>query len=80
MLELELAGGREEHVDDDALRGGEQDLADDRFVLVVARVGPDELHLRARQHHVEDARVGRVREVQTDHLAAFRLEHEVRLA
>ena len=80
MLELELARLREEHVDDDALGGREQDLVDELLVLVVAGVGADELHLRARQRHVEDARVGGVREVEAHDLAALGLERKVRLA
>ena len=49
VLELELAGVREEHVDDDTLGRREQDLVDELLVLVVAGVGADQLHLRARQ-------------------------------
>ena len=80
VLELELAGVRKEHVDDDTLGGGEQDLVDELLALVVAGVGADQLHLRARQRHVEDARVGGVGEVEAHDLAALGLERKVRLA
>jgi hypothetical protein len=46
----------------------------------VAGVGADQLHLRARQRHVEDARVGGVGEVEAHDLAALGLEREVGFA
>jgi hypothetical protein len=79
MLELEQAGVREEHVDDDALRRRQQHFLDELLVLVVAGVGADQLQLRARQGDVEDARVRRVGEVEANDLAASRLELQVRL-
>ena len=80
VLELELARIWEQHVHDDALGRGEQDLVDELLVLVVAGVSTDQLHLRARQRHVEDARVRGVREVEAHHLAAPRFELQVGLA
>ena len=80
MLELELAGVREEHVDDDTLGRGEQDLVDEFLALVVAGVGADQLHLRARQRHVEDTRVRGVGEVEAHDLAPLGFEREIRLA
>ena len=80
VLELELARIWEEHVHDDALGRGEQDLVDELLVLVVAGVGADQLHLRARQRHIEDARVRGVREVEAHHLAVPRLEVQIGLA
>ena len=80
MLELELARLGKEHVHDDTLGRGEQDVADELLVLVVAGVGADQLHLRARQRHIEDARVRGVREVEARHLALRRVEVQVGLA
>ena len=80
VLELELACVRKEHVDDDTLGGGEQDLVDQFLALVVAGIGADQLHLRARQRHVEDARVGGVGEVEAHDLAPLGFERKVRLA
>ena len=78
MLERELSGVVEEDVDDDALGGREQHLLDEFLLLVVAAVGADELHPRPRKRDVEDARVGRVREVEAHDLAALGLERELR--
>ena len=80
VLELELARIGEQHVHDDALGRGEQDLVDELLVLVVAGVGANQLHLRARQRHVEDPRVRGVREVEAHHLATPRLEVQIGLA
>ena len=44
VLERQLAGLVEEHVDDDALGGREDDLLDELLVLDVAAVAADELH------------------------------------
>ena len=80
VLELELACVREEHVHDDTLGGGEQDLVDEFLALVVAGVGADQLHLRARQRHVEDTSVRGVGEVEAHDLAPLGFERKVRLA
>jgi hypothetical protein len=80
VLELDLTGVREEHVNDDALRRRDEDLLDELLTLVVTGVGADQLHLRTRQRDVEDTRVGRVGEVAAHDFAAPRLELEVGLA
>jgi hypothetical protein len=80
VLELEVAGICEEHVDDDALGRGKQHFLDELLALVVAGVGADELHLRARQRHVEDPCVGGIGEVEAHDLATRSLEMKVRLA
>ena len=49
-------------------------------MLVVAGIGADQLHLRARQRHVEHARVRGVGEVEAHDLTALGLERQVRLA
>ena len=77
---VELAGVRKEHVDDDTLGRCEQHLVDELLVFTVAGVGADQLHLRARQRHVEDTRVGGVGQVEAHDLAPPRLERQVRLA
>ncbi len=80
VLESELAGLAEVHVDDHTLGRGEQHLVDELFVLVMAAVAADQLHLRAGHGHIEDTRVGRVREVEAHDLAPFSVEGKVRLA
>ncbi len=80
VLERELAGLLEEDVDDDALGGSKQHLFDELLTLVVTAVGADELHPCARQGDVEDAGVGRVREVEANDLATLGLQREIRLS
>ena len=59
----------EQHVHDDALRRRDDDRLDELLALDPAAVAAHELHARARQRDVEDARVGRVRQVEADDLA-----------
>ena len=80
VLKLKLTRIREKHIDYNTLGGGEQDLVDELVVLVVAGVGADQLHLRARQRHVEDARVRGVGEVEAHDLSALGFERKVWLA
>ena len=68
------AGVGEQNVDDNALRGSDQDLLDELFALVVSAVRPYKLHLSAGEGDVEDPRVRRVREIEADDLALLRLE------
>ena len=70
----------EEHVDDDALRRGEDHRVDEGLALVAAAVAADELHTRAGQRDVEDTRVGGVGQVEADDLATLRAQREVGLA
>jgi hypothetical protein len=80
VLELQLAGLREEDVDNDPLGGREQHLLDKLLVLVATAVGADELHARAGQGDVEDAGVRRVGQEEADDLAGRGVQPELRLA
>ena len=80
VLERQLAGALEEHVEDHALRRRQDRLLDDLLALAAAAVTADELHARARQLDLEHARVGGVRQIQAHHLALPRLERELGLA
>ena len=71
VLERQLSRLSEEHVDDDALRRSQDHRVDELLVLVAAAVATDQLHLRARQRHLEHASVGRVGQVEADDLAAL---------
>ena len=78
VLQDQLAGRLEAHVDDDALGRGEDDVLDELLVLDAAAVAADELHPRARQRDLEHPGVGRVRQVQPHDLARARAERELR--
>ena len=69
MLEGQLARLLEERIDHDSLGGCEHDRLDELLTLDAAAVAADELQLGSWQRDVEDARVGRVREVEANHLA-----------
>ncbi len=79
MLEAHVAGRLEQHVDDRPLRGCEHHLLDERLALVAAAVAAHQLHARAADGEVEDARVRRVHEVQAHDLAYRRLTGEAGL-
>ena len=80
VLERELAGALEEHVEDHALRRRQDRLLDDLLALAAAAVAADELHARPGQLDLEDARVGGVGQIQAHHLALPRLERELGLS
>ena len=80
VLERELAGALEEHVEDHALRRRQDRLLDDLLALAAAAVPADELHARPGQLDLEHARVGGVGQIQAHHLALPRLERELGLS
>ena len=79
MLERRLSGLVEEHVDDDALGGRKDDVLDHLLALVVAAVAADELHPRTGDADLEDARVGRVGQIEADDLTLLHAHGHLRL-
>ena len=77
VLERELAGLLEEHVDHHPLRRREEDVLDELLALVAAAVAAHELHPGSRQADLEDARVSRIGEIEAHDLADLRAEREV---
>ena len=80
VLERHVAGLLEQHVDDHALGGSEDDRVDELLALVAAAVPAHELHSRARQRDVEDARVRGVGQVEADDLADLCVQGKIGLA
>ena len=80
VLEGQLARLLEERIDHDPLGGCEHDRLDELLTLDAAAVAADELQLGSWQRDVEDARVGRVREIEANHLAQLCGERRLRLA
>ena len=77
MDERQVAWLIEQHIDDDALGRGDEQLVDVLLALVVPAVGTDELHASAGQRHVEHASVSGVRQEEADDLPATRCQRKV---
>ena len=73
VLERQLTGLLEQHVDHHSLRRSEDHVVDELLVLDVAAVAADQLHPRPRQRDLEDAGVGGVGQVEAHDLAELRL-------
>ena len=65
VLQRELAGVLEQHVDDGPLRRRQHDVLDELLALDAAAVAADELHPRPGQRDLEHARVGGVGQVDS---------------
>ena len=68
-LQVDLARGVEQNINDCSLRWREEHLVDERLALVATAVATDELVCGSRESDVEDSRVRRVHDVQTNDLA-----------
>ncbi len=80
VLQPDLPGGAEKHVDDRTFRRREQHLTGERLALVPAAVATDQLGAGAADGKVEDPRVRGVDQIQAHDLACRRLAGEVGLA
>src|SRR5262245_54803070 len=70
LLEVELTGTLEQHVDDGSLRGRDQYVGHKLLIFDPTAVAADQFHLRARYAEIEWADIGGVRQVQANNLAA----------
>ena len=80
MLERYGPGLVEEDVDDNSLRGSEDDVLHELLPLHVAAVAADELRPGPLDSHFEHPRVRRVSEVEAHDLSELRAQRELRLA
>ena len=80
MQERQLSRLGEQHIDDDAFGGREQRCFDELLPFDTAAVTADELHPRAGQGDVEDARVRGVGQVETNDFARLCRERKLRLS
>ena len=79
VLERQLSRLLEEHVDDNTLRGRQDESVDELLALVAAAVAADALHPRARNADVEDSRVRRVRQVEAHDFSLLRVQRRARV-
>src|ERR671918_2300467 len=68
VLEGEGSGSVAEHVDDGPLRRSNDHIVNPLLALVASAVASHEFHLHTRKRHLEDAGVGRVREIEAHNL------------
>ena len=77
MLECQLAGLVEQHVDDGSFRGCDDHRVDDLLTFTASAVAAYELHLGSGKRDVEDACVGGVGQVETDDLVLLCAQREI---
>ena len=80
VLQRQIAGLVEQHVDHHSLGGSEHDVVDEPLVLDAAAVAADELHPRTGQRDSEHAGVGGVRQIEAHDLAELSAQGEIGLA
>jgi hypothetical protein len=79
VLERRFSGLVEEHIDDDALGGRQDDVLDHLLALVAAAVATDQLHPGPGDADLEDARVRRIGQIEADDLTLLHAHGYFRL-